>query len=260
MKKPIIGLTTYGRNESHHIPSIHYDEYFHVPADYVDAIRRAGGVPVLLPPGETDWERWLDVVDGVVVSGGADITPSRYGGNVGHPQLTELDGERDESEILLVQKFAAEKERPMLCICRGMQVFNVALGGSLYEHVPDQWAEDIHRGDDGGWAMQAVQVDEGSQLAEVMGTAEVTTFSGHHQAVKEVAAEAEVAAHAPDGLIEALTMKGHPWLLAVQWHPEKSAGEDVTQQRLFDGLVQEAGRKLSIVNSQSSTANEKLKD
>lgn len=240
MKKPIIGLTTYGRDESRHIQSKYYDGYFHVPVDYVDAIRRAGGVPVLLPPGEADWERWLDVVDGVVISGGADIMPSRYGGNIEHPQLTELDGERDGSEIALVQRLAEEKERPMLCICRGMQVFNVALGGTLYEHVPDQWPDDIHRGDDGGWAMQVVQVASGSKLAEVMGSEEVTTFSGHHQAVKQVAAEAEVIAKAPDGLVEALTMKGHPWLLAVQWHPEKSAGEDVTQQRLFDELVREA--------------------
>ena len=241
MKKPIIGLTTYGRDESYHIKSVYYDSFFYIPTDYVDAVRRAGGVPILLPPGEVDWQRWLDVVDGVVVIGGADISPSEYGGNSEHPKLTKLDPERDRSEIELIKVFADEKDRPILCICRGMQAFNVALGGTLHEHVPDIVADDIHRGPDGGWTMQPLEASPTSKLAQVMGSETVTTFSGHHQVVKEVADLAEVSAVAPDGLIEALEMKGHPWAIAVQWHPEKSADSDPTQQRLFDELVAAAG-------------------
>ena len=241
MKKPIIGLTTYGRDESRHIKSIYYDSFYYIPTDYVDAVRRAGGVPILLPPGEVDWQRWLDVVDGVVVIGGADVSPSEYGGNSEHPNLTPLDPERDRSEIDLIKVIADEKDRPILCICRGMQAFNVALGGTLHEHVPDVVEDDIHRGPDGGWTMQPLDAKPDSKLAQAMGAETVTTFSGHHQVVKEVAELAEVSAVAPDGLIEALEMKGHPWAIAVQWHPEKSAASDPTQQRLFDELVAAAG-------------------
>ena len=237
MQKPIIGLTTYGRDESRHIQSVYYDSFYYIPTDYVDAVRRAGGVPILLPPGEVDWQRWLDIVDGVVVVGGADVSPSEYGGNSEHPNLTGLDPERDRSELDLIKVIADEKDRPLLCICRGMQALNVALGGTLHEHVPDITDEDIHRNETGGWAMQSLDAKEGSKLAQVMGAQQVTTFSGHHQVVKDVAALAEVSAVAPDGLIEALEIKGHPWAIAVQWHPEKSAENDPTQQRLFDEMV-----------------------
>ncbi len=242
-KCPIIGLTMYGRGERF-IRYDYYDEFYFIPADYVAAVRRAGGVPLLLPPGETNWQRWLDVTDGIIVIGGADVSPEHYGGNNNHPNLTELDAERDASEIRLVQELVEHEQQPFLAICRGMQVLNVALGGTLHEHVADTLPEDIHRGAGGqGWAIQPLTAT--GLMADVMGSADVTTYSGHHQAVKRVADGLAVVATAADGIIEALQVSDHPWAFAVQWHPEKSAENDPTQQRLFDELVAQARRSMS---------------
>ena len=241
--KPIIGLTTCGRNERP-LKNEYYDDFYYIPADYVDAVRRAGGVPILLPPGESDWQRWLDATDGVIVIGGADVNPARYGGNTEHPNLTSLDLERDESELALVKLLVDTPEQPMLCVCRGMQVLNVAMGGTLHEHIPDMVEEDIHRSEEGYWAVQPLKAE--GQLADVMGSAEVATYSGHHQAVKDVATGLEVVAEADDGVIEALRVADHPWALAVQWHPEKSAGTDPTQQRIFDQLVEQARQRMAV--------------
>lgn len=240
--RPVIGITTGGRNEKT-INSIHYDEYYHVPALYVDAVRRAGGLPVLLPPGEPNWRDWLDVVDAVIISGGADVNPAEYDGNTQHPQLTALDLERDTSELTLARYVAQQKQIPTLCVCRGMQLLNVALGGSLHEHIPDVREQDIHRGPNGGWAVQKASVESESLLAQVIGTSEVETYSGHHQAVDRIAPGLQVVASAPDGIVEALELNGHPWLIAVQWHPEVSAASDPTQQAIFDALVQKAAER-----------------
>ncbi len=243
MENPIIGLTTYGRNERY-INYPYYDEFYFIPADYVDAVRRAGGVPMLLPPGETNWQRWLDVTDGIIVIGGCDVSPSEYAGNVEHPELTVIDAERDASELALVRELVGETQQPFLAICRGMQVVNVALGGTLHEHVSDVIELDIHRNpENDGWAIQPLKAS--GQTAEVMDSADVSTYSGHHQAVKDVADGLAVEGVADDGVIEALRVSNHPWALAVQWHPEKSAETDPTQQRLFDQLVEQARKNNS---------------
>lgn len=241
MSKPVIGLTTYGRSEFH-VASLYYDEYYAAPAQYVDAIRRAGGIPFLIPPGgdDNDWQAVLEIVDGVIISGGTDIDPKEYEGRADHPQLHSPDKERDEADLGLARYLAQERETPVLCICRGMQVLNVALGGTMHEHIPDVRETDIHRNEKGGWSFQPVSIDENSLTAEVIGKTEVSTYSGHHQAVKDVAQGLKVVATAPDGIIEALEMENHPWLIAVQWHPEVSAAQDESQQGIFDALVQQA--------------------
>jgi len=240
--KPVIGLTTYGRDERK-IKTLYYDEYFYLPTVYVDAVRRAGGVPLLLPPGGEDWPAWLALVDGLIVTGGGDVSPAAYGGQVGHQAIAGVDLDRDASEIALLKQAASVEPKPLLCICRGMQVLNVSLGGTLYEHIPDVRDEDIHRAANGGWAMQEVQVAADSFLARIMGTNSVTTHSGHHQAVKDLGRELVVSATATDGLPEALELPGHPWLVAVQWHPEMSAGHEQSQQRIFDALVAAAAAR-----------------
>ena len=237
--KPIIAITTYGRYEKD-ISTPWYKEHYSLPALYIDAVRRAGGIPLLLPPGEENVAKVLARVDGVLVTGGADIHPEAYQGNSEHPELTDLDAERDEMELALIHYLIDESKLPTLCICRGMQVLNVALGGSLHEHVADKLTEDIHRGKDGVWTTHTVNVLPGSLPAKVMQTDQVSTYSGHHQAIKELAIDLRVSATAPDGVIEAVEYPELPWIFGVQWHPEITAASDPTQQRLFDALVQEA--------------------
>lgn len=239
MQKPIIGITTGGRGEGY-IKSRHYDAFYSAPAPYVDAVRRAAGIPLLIPPGEEDWDALLPLLDGVIVTGGTDIDPVEYGGDRWNPHLLPADRERDRSELSLTRRLLADRALPLLCICRGLQVLNVAAGGTLHEHIPDIRDQDIHRNDAGLWAMQEVHVEGESLIADIMGVTRLKTSSGHHQAVKAVAPGLRVTATARDGIIEALELPGHPWLIAVQWHPEVTAASDPTQQALFDALAAKA--------------------
>ena len=122
-------------------------------------------------------------------------------------------------------------------------MLNVAAGGTLYEHIPDIRDEDIHRDEAGLWAMQDVKVEADSLIADVMGVTSLRTSSGHHQAVKALGGGMRVVAVADDGIIEAVEMPGHPWLIAVQWHPEVTAEQDASQQAIFDALVARAGER-----------------
>src|SRR6185503_1543918 len=221
---------------------------FRLPADYLDAVRRAGGVPVLLAPGagEAEVAALVERLDGIVLSGGGDVDPAHYGGDAAHAKIERVDAERDAFELALARA-VVERQVPALSICRGCQVMNVALGGTLHEHLPDAVGESIaHRpkanddqkGDDEVRIRHAVEVEGGSRLADLMGTMRPSPVSWHHQAPDGVAPGLCVAARADDGTIEALELPEHPWLVAVQWHPEMSAAEDVEQQRIFDGLVE----------------------
>lgn len=233
--QPIIGITTYDRAERP-APTEHYAAHYSVPTEYVDAVRRAGGVAILLPPGEDNWTRWLDIVDGVVMAGGTDISPSRYGGDSDHPLVSATSVARDESDLALATALVSSKI-PSLFVCRGMQVLNVALGGTLHAHIPQVIDDDIHRDEEGFWTTHLVDVTPNSSLAIAMGTDQVTTYSGHHQALDRVSEALAITAVAPDGIIEAVELPDHPWLVAVQWHPEVSASIDPTQQGLFNALV-----------------------
>lgn len=238
--QPIIGITTYGRVEKPYVTA-HYDSHFTVPSVYVDAVRRAGGVAILLPPGEAAWERWLDVVDGVVSSGGTDIDPQHYAAE--RDISTETgDAERDDSELALARALI-ERDVPALFVCRGMQMLNVALGGTLHQHVPALGFGDIHRDEQGGWAFHDVAAVDGSLVATTMDSVTATPCSGHHQALDVIADRLSVTASAPDGVVEAVEVSGNSWCLGVQWHPEVSADRDPTQQRLFGGLVAAASRR-----------------
>ena len=241
MSRPVIGITSGGRSEGY-IRSRHYSEFFSTPAPYVDAVRRAGGVALLIPPGEV-WGDILPLLDGVIVTGGTDIDPAEYGGDRQNRHILPIDRERDASELSLVRHLLDERETPLLCICRGLQVLNVAAGGTLHEHIPDIHDEDIHRDEAGLWAMQEVHVEADSLIAEVMGLTRLRTSSGHHQAIKSLGASLRTVAAAEDGIIEAVEMARHPWLVAVQWHPEVTADEDASQQALFDALVAKAGER-----------------
>ena len=224
---PLIGITTYGRDERGR---------YTLPGEYVAAVERAGAVPVLIPPVPEHAQRYLDLVDGLVLAGGGDMDPGHYGGSA-HETLYGVDAGRDRLELELARRIV-ERRQPTLAICRGMQVLNVALGGTLIEHLPAVVGEDVlHRAPPRDPTPHAVAVTPGSRLASIAGTTECAPMSWHHQAIRTLAPGLEVVARAPDGTIEAVEMRAHPWLIAVQWHPELTAARDPAQQRLFDALV-----------------------
>jgi putative glutamine amidotransferase len=230
---PIIGITTYSRDENNK---------FSLPAEYIDAVRRAGGIPVLLPHGEPHLLDMLPLLDGVILSGGGDVDPALYNGQA-HETIYMIDPERDSSEIELAKRVVM-LELPLLPICRGTQVLNVALGGTLIEHLPDEVGNDIlHRALPRAPAAHPIRVEPNSKLAQIMGRTEVSIASWHHQAVRKLAPGLQATAYAPDGTIEAIEMPGHPWLVALQWHPELTAADDPTQQAIFNALVEVARRR-----------------
>lgn len=236
--KPLIGISIYGLSE-YRVQSNHYERHYLIPDEYVAAVRRAGGVPILFPPGEEAVERWLDVVDGVVMAGGTDISPALYGSDSDDQRVFPVDERRDATELALT-KALLTADIPALYVCRGLQMLNVALGGTLHPHLPDAGlvaGADIHRDDVGLWTTHDVEVVLESRLALAMGTTAAESVSGHHQAVDRVGSGLDVVAVAPDGVIEGLEVRAHRWAVAVQWHPELTAGEDPVQQNIFDALV-----------------------
>ena len=233
MTVPLIGLTTYARNA---------ESWFRLPAQYVDSVRRAGGLPVLMPPGERHLAQWLATLDGLVLTGGGDLGHASYGGTP-HPTVYDVDPDRDADEIELARHLA-RSDLPGLCICRGMQVLNVALGGTLIPHLPDVVGDAVaHRTPDAQPTPHDVQVAPASRLARVLEATAVRPMSWHHQAVHDLAPDLEVVARAPDDTIEAVELGDRPHLLAVQWHPELTSAEDAAQQRLFDALVRAAAQR-----------------
>ncbi|MFQ5822806.1 MAG: gamma-glutamyl-gamma-aminobutyrate hydrolase family protein [bacterium] len=229
---PIIGITTYSRNESGN---------YYLPRKYVDAVRTAGGVPILLLPGESSPSQLLELVDGLIFVGGGDIDPALYGGS-NHPTISREDPERDAFELALARQ-ALRKDIPVLGICRGSQLLNVATGGDLVAHVPDEFGlEVLHQGENGEAAEHLVQIAPESRLAKIIGLTELSVVSKHHQGLRTVTPVWRVVAQAPDGVIEALEHKKHSWLLAVLWHPELSL-EDPRHQRIFQALIKAASNR-----------------
>ncbi len=225
---PLVGITTYPPNAAGR---------FELAREYVDAVRRAGAIPVLIPPEEQRLDDLLARLDGLVLAGGGDIDPARWGGEE-HPAVEYVDDARDDLELRLA-RHAVDDGIPTLAVCRGAQVVNVALGGTLVPHLPDRVGEEVpHRKEPKWHHRHAIEAEEGSLLAATMGTTDAEPAAWHHQAIDRPGQGLAVTAWAPDGVIEAVELPGHPWLLAVQWHPEVTAADDPTQQALFDGLVE----------------------
>jgi putative glutamine amidotransferase len=232
---PIIGLTTYAPDERGR---------FHLPREYVDAVRRAGGIPFLLPPGEKQWREAFARIDALVLPGGGDVDPMLYDGGARHAQLYGVDRERDELELELARA-ARNSELPLLAICRGCQVVNVALGGSLIQHLPDEVGNAVEHRDRvaGSRTTHAVEVSAGSKLEQILGGRAHEPSSSHHQAIRRLANGLEITARARDGTVEAVELPAHPFFVGVQWHPEHKAATDRAQQRLFDALVVAARKR-----------------
>lgn len=228
MNPPLIGLSTYG---------IAHSDGFNIPAEYVQAILRAGGMPLLLPTASVDTvDGWLEKIQGLVLIGGGDIDPTCYGA-AAHATIYNLDADRDTCEFALARE-ALERRMPLLAICRGMQVVNVMLGGTLHRHLPEVFGNKVaHRLPPRETTRHGVEVNADAQIVEAMGNTRITSVSWHHQAVDRLGAGLRPVAWAEDGVVEAVELDGNPNLLAVQWHPELSAADDPTQQGLFDRLV-----------------------
>jgi putative glutamine amidotransferase len=235
MPRPLVGITTYHRDGSDR-------PRFSLPSAYVDAVRAGGGVPVLLPPGEKRFDDLVDDLDGLVLAGGGDIHPERFGADR-HALSYSVCNERDDFEFELARA-ALARELPTLAICRGLQVLNVLLGGELHVHLPDAVGETVpHRDSQQKHTYHHVRLDPDSHLAQVYGAAELEVASWHHQAVSRLGGALRACAWAEDGTVEAVELPGAPWLLAVQWHPEISIEAGSPHRRVFEALVEVAQRR-----------------
>jgi len=211
-----------------------------VGESYIQAVLRAGGLPLVIPVGlpREEQQAVFDRLDGVLLTGGSDINPERFAG-LPHPRVYDIDERRDDLEIRMVE-MAVKANKPFLGICRGIQVINVALGGSLYTDIADQMENsllhdcypDIPR----NYLAHSVSLQPDSRLAQILGGDLFEVNSLHHQGVERLAPSLRAVAYAPDHLIEAVELPNHSFGLGVQWHPEWLQ-EHLPQRKLFEALI-----------------------
>jgi gamma-glutamyl-gamma-aminobutyrate hydrolase PuuD len=234
--KPRIGISAYPRT----VDTVHGPTLLHTTSRfYVDSVVRAGGVPLVLPVIDEldDLAVLLGGVDGVVLTGGGDVAPARYG-HEPHPETHNVDPARDDFDLALLRA-CLDADVPLLATCRGMQVVNVGMGGSLVQHVPEVAGEDHSFTTAWASGRHDVEVAPDSLLAAALGMTRLSVNSLHHQAVLDAAPGLRPVAWAPDGTVEAVEQEGNGRLVAVQWHPELMQ-ESPEQQGLFRQLVGEA--------------------
>jgi putative glutamine amidotransferase len=227
---PLVGITAIPRT----VRSIVGEYPGHtIDERLVQAVIRAGGVPLVLPRAHAEHAaQQAEALDGLVLAGGQDVGAELYDGTT-HERSTWLDAERDRWELTLLQA-ARDRGLPVLAVCRGVQLLNVAHGGTLHGHIEDELGHDY----DAAAPRHSVTAEPGSCVARLSGTAfEVTT--AHHQGLDRIGNGLKVVGHSPDGVIEALEHADR-WLIAVQWHPEDTAATDHHQQSLYDALVTQA--------------------
>lgn len=236
--RPRIGITSWHHRDD--------DERWEAVLDsYTRAVLEAGGLPVILPIVQAEpalVEEYLETIDGLILTGGADIHPSFYRQSV-LERCGEIDEARDRFEVELTHATRG-RDLPFLGICRGLQVLNVALGGSLYQDLSYRAGTDpahMSPRDRRGEPAHPVAITPGSRLAHIIGAREVPVTSTHHQVIRDLAPDLAVSAIATDGVIEAIEGAGR-FLLAVQWHPERMANRHPEQLALFRSLIQAARR------------------
>ncbi|HXX47096.1 MAG TPA: gamma-glutamyl-gamma-aminobutyrate hydrolase family protein [Myxococcota bacterium] len=235
-RRPTIGITTYGPA----VPSDGDLAHYSLPAHYVQAVVAAGGVPVLLGASTLPAEETLAILDGLIIAGGGDIAPETYGG-AGHETIYSVNPARDGFELALARAALERPELPLLGICRGMQVINIALGGDLVPHVPDLFGDGVaHRLPPRVPTTHPVRIDRSGILGEIFAQDELPVCSWHHQAVRRLGRGLRAAAHAADGVVEAVVLDARPFALGLQWHPEMQAADDPRQLRVFQVLVERA--------------------
>jgi len=229
VSRPVIGITTYAQDARWGVWQL---PAALIPLDYVDAVERAGGRPVLIPPSEAGVDETLDVLDGIVFSGGADVDPALYGADA-HPETDTPQARRDRGELALLTA-ALERDLPTLAVCRGVQLLNVVRGGDLVQHLPETLGSNVHKQTPGTFVEHAVEVKDGTRLASMVGTRSDVT-SHHHQGLGRLGDGLVKTAWAEDGTLEGVEDPSKRFTVGVQWHPE--AGQD---EALFDTLVAEA--------------------
>ena len=238
MVKPLIGITTRNNKDSdgHPVTALQHS--------YINAIVQAGGMPVLVPSMLVE-EDFLDLysrLEGILFSGGGDVSLEYFNG-INHPRIGEVDQRRDTTEISLMRT-AVKDGKPILGICRGAQVMNVALGGTLYTHIPDQLKgalDHAYPGDLRCVLVHPVNVDETTRSAKIFGETLLNVNSLHHQGLKDIAPGLRATGYAPDGLVEVVEIPDHPYAMSVQWHPEWLT-DQLPMQRLFKSFVDASGK------------------
>lgn len=212
--------------------------HYVVSAPYVKAVRKVGALPVLLPVVEAgDAAALLDLVDALVITGGCDVDPTNYGA-APEPLLGPTDVARDDPD-LAITRAAVEADVPTLATCRGIQVLNVAMGGTLVQHVDDHMRIDLYNED-----VHSIDIDPASRLATIIGTEITGVNSLHHQVLDRLGRGVRAVAHDHEGHVEAIEIDDAPAVIGVQWHPEllRHRGDHLA---LFDDLVRQARRRLS---------------
>jgi putative glutamine amidotransferase len=227
--KPLIGITTYVTPAKWSYWEL---EAALIPVDYVRAVERAGGRALLVPPSEDGVEETLQALDGLLFSGGSDLDPGLYDQEP-HEETFGIHEVRDRAELALLEA-ALERDMPVLAICRGSQVLNVARGGDLVQHLPEVVGDEKHKHTPGTFADHDVTLEKGTRLAALLGD-HAPVKSHHHQGFGRIGEGLRVAAHAEDGTIEAVEAPDRRFAFGVLWHPE--AGEDM---KLFEKLVEAA--------------------
>lgn len=205
----------------------------------MDAVRNAGGVPIILPVGGADLRELIHFIDGIIFSGGGDIDPNWYGGD-SHSTNYNIDPERDRFELALMN-IVLKSKLPTLCICRGTQILNIVLGGNLIPHIPDVFGETVfHRTPDRKPVDHMIKIRPKSFLAIIMNKKVRNVKSWHHQSLDKLGKGLNAVAWSDDGVVEAVELKKNELLLAVQWHPELNAAENPLENHLFLDLVKKA--------------------
>jgi putative glutamine amidotransferase len=216
---------------------------------YVEAVRRAGAIPVLIPPQPENAEQLMGELDGFLLAGGDDCDPAVYG-EERHPTVDPMDVRRQANDLALAEA-ARKHEVPMLGICLGLQVMNVAAGGTLIQDIDSQHDTEIrHASIPEDRARHDVIIEKGTQLAGVLPALELNVNSSHHQAIRKVGQGLRVTALAPDGIVEGVEDPKHPFYLGVQWHPEDMTGER-SGSALFTAFI-EAARKHAQMKNQAT--------
>ena len=229
--RPIVGITSYAE---HARWGVWDAPAALIPLSYVRAVEAAGGRALLVPPSTEGVEETLDVLDGLLLSGGADLDPASYGSEA-HPETNGVRPDRDRAELMLLEA-ALARDMPVLAVCRGSQVLNVARGGDLVQHLPEVVGHEGHKETPGVFAEHDVAVLPETKLHDVVG-ARAPVKSHHHQGYGRLGEGLREAARADDGTIEAIEDPAQRFALGVLWHPEE--GDDAA---LFEALVDEARR------------------